>query len=100
MAMRTRWRICTREWISGRISRVPGRRPRVAWPRVAAFAGCLLPLGYIAWKFTADKLGANPIRELEIETGLWTLRLLAVTLAITPVRKATGWNALAKYRRM
>ena len=43
-----------------------------------------MPLAWIAWKFTHDKLGANPIRELEIETGLWTLRFLAITLAISP----------------
>ena len=67
---------------------------------MAVFTACLVPLGYIAWKFWRDKLGANPIRELEIETGLWTLRLLAVTLAVTPVRRALGWNWLAKYRRM
>jgi len=66
----------------------------------ALFVLCLVPLAYIAWKFVNNKLGANPIRELEIETGLWTLRLLAVTLSISPVRKATGWNWLAKYRRM
>ena len=73
------------------------------WRRVvrpALFVGCLLPLAYIGWKFSTDRLGANPIRELEIETGLWTLRLLAVTLAITPFRRALGWNWLVKYRRM
>jgi sulfoxide reductase heme-binding subunit YedZ len=64
------------------------------------FLLCLLPLAYIAWKFQQNKLGVNPIRELEIETGLWTLRLLAVTLAITPVRRAFNWNWLVKYRRM
>jgi sulfoxide reductase heme-binding subunit YedZ len=47
-----------------------------------------------------DALGANPIEELEIETGLWTLRLLAVTLAVTPVRRLSGWNGIVKYRRM
>ncbi|HTR77847.1 MAG TPA: protein-methionine-sulfoxide reductase heme-binding subunit MsrQ, partial [Gemmatimonadaceae bacterium] len=31
---------------------------------------------------------------------LWTLRGLAITLAVTPVRKLTGWGILAKYRRM
>ena len=66
----------------------------------AVFIACLLPLAYVAWKFTHDQLGANPIRELEIETGLWTLRMLAVTLSITPVRRAFGWNWLQKYRRM
>ena len=45
-------------------------------------------------------MGANPIRELEIETGLWTLRFLATTLLVTPVRRVFKWNAVAKYRRM
>lgn len=35
-----------------------------------------------------------------MRTGLWTLRLLAVTLAITPARQLLGLNALASYRRM
>lgn len=45
-------------------------------------------------------LGADPIRALEIRTGLWTLRFLAITLAVTPVREIFGLGALAKYRRM
>jgi sulfoxide reductase heme-binding subunit YedZ len=59
----------------------------------------LVPLALIGWRFYENKLGANPIRETEIQTGLWTLRLLAVTLSITPFRKSFGWNFLAKYRR-
>ena len=43
--------------------------------------------------------GADPIRELQIETGLWTRRFLAASLTITPLRHLTGWNWLAKYRR-
>src|SRR4051812_5075036 len=74
------------------------RMKRLAKP--AVFVACLLPLAWIGLKFQRDALGVNPIRELEIETGLWTLRLLAVTLAITPARRAFGWNGLAKYRRM
>jgi sulfoxide reductase heme-binding subunit YedZ len=35
-----------------------------------------------------------------VETGVWTLRLLALTLAITPVRRLTGWHGLIRYRRM
>jgi methionine sulfoxide reductase heme-binding subunit len=79
-------------------ARQPGHAARVVKP--ALFGACLVPLAYIGWKFATDRLGANPIRELEIETGLWTLRLLAATLAITPVRRAFGWNWLVKYRRM
>jgi methionine sulfoxide reductase heme-binding subunit len=64
------------------------------------FVAAFLPLAWIAWRFFHDELGANPIRELEIQTGLWTLRLLAITLAITPARRLFGWNGLVKYRRM
>ena len=64
------------------------------------FFVALVPLAYIAWKFFNDKLGANPIRELEIQTGLWTLRFLAITLSVTPARRLFGWNWLVKYRRM
>ena len=66
----------------------------------AVFVAALLPLAWIAWKYFQGHLGANPIRELEIETGLWTLRMLAITLAVTPVRELLGLGALAKYRRM
>jgi methionine sulfoxide reductase heme-binding subunit len=45
-------------------------------------------------------LGADPIRELELETGRWTLRMLAAALAVTPLRLLTGVNALVKLRRM
>jgi methionine sulfoxide reductase heme-binding subunit len=54
----------------------------------------------VAWRLTHDELGANPITELEIETGLWTLRFLACTLAVTPIRRLSGWNGIVKYRRM
>ena len=71
-----------------------------------AFALCLVPALLLAWRFwgvTHDRpeaLGADPVREAEIFTGLWTLRFLAITLAVTPVRELLGLGALAKYRRM
>ena len=70
------------------------------------FALCLGPAALLAWDLWGathgrpDALGANPIREAEIFTGLWTLRFLAITLAVTPVRELFGIGALAKYRRM
>jgi len=76
------------------------RRVKSGAAKAALFLLCLVPLAYIGWKFRTDRLGANPIRELEIETGLWTLRFLAITLSVTPVRKAFNWNWLVKYRRM
>lgn len=72
------------------------------------FVICLMPAAQIAWNLfqvvrgTAEltDLGANPINKVEILTGLWTLRFLAITLAVTPVRELTGVGQLAKYRRM
>jgi methionine sulfoxide reductase heme-binding subunit len=64
------------------------------------FLVCLIPAAWIAWAFFSGHLGVNPIRDAEIQTGLWTLRFLAIALAVTPARRITHWNVLAKYRRM
>ena len=45
-------------------------------------------------------LGANPIEFITRSTGLWTLVFLCITLAVTPVRRLTGLNALLRFRRM
>jgi sulfoxide reductase heme-binding subunit YedZ len=64
------------------------------------FVLCLVPAAYLTWAVLTNNLGANPIREAEVQTGLWTLRFLAIALTVTPLRRLTGWNQLSKYRRM
>ena len=64
------------------------------------FLICLVPAAWIAWAVFTGHLGVNPIREAEIQTGLWTLRFLAIALAVTPARRITHWNEIGKYRRM
>ena len=59
-----------------------------------------MPVFWLAYAAFTDALGANPIETITNETGVWTLRFLAVTLAITPLRKLTRWNVLIRYRRM
>ena len=49
--------------------------------------------------FGSRYLGADPVKAAEHQLGEWTLRLLFATLAITPLRRLTGWNWLAKHRR-
>ena len=92
-----------------RVKRASGTRsPWRAHERAVknvVFALCLVPLAWLAWEtwhvFQGSlALGANHIRELEIQTGLWTLRFLAITLAVTPVRQLSGIGVLARYRRM
>ncbi|HET9643454.1 MAG TPA: protein-methionine-sulfoxide reductase heme-binding subunit MsrQ [Burkholderiaceae bacterium] len=64
------------------------------------FALCLLPLAHLVYGVVMDTLGANPAEALIRRSGDWTLRLLCVTLAITPLRQWTGQHALARFRRM
>jgi sulfoxide reductase heme-binding subunit YedZ len=45
-------------------------------------------------------LGANPIEALLHELGRWGLKFLLLTLAITPVRRFSGWTWLPRFRRM
>ena len=66
------------------------------------FLLCLLPAVFVvtdAFELTG-RLGANPIEEILDRFGNWGLRLIMVTLAVTPLRRLTGWNWLARFRRM
>lgn len=63
----------------------------------------LLSLGPAVWlvaRGIRGDLGVNPAETLQLETGLWALRFLLLTLAVTPVRRLTGWNRIIQYRRM
>jgi methionine sulfoxide reductase heme-binding subunit len=64
------------------------------------FIAALGPLAWLLWAFRTDNLSVNPLSDITNETGLWTLRFLCITLAITPLRRLTGWNAAIKFRRM
>jgi sulfoxide reductase heme-binding subunit YedZ len=73
---------------------------RVRAAKAAIFVAALAPAVRLAWRAATDDLGANPIEAVTLATGRWTLRLLLVTLAVTPVRRLTGWNRLISFRRM
>ena len=61
--------------------------------------GPVLLLGAAALELY-DTLGANPIDKITDVTGVWTLRFVLLTLAVTPLRRLTGWNVLVRFRRM
>jgi methionine sulfoxide reductase heme-binding subunit len=69
------------------------------WKPIVFVLG-LVPLGYLAWGAATGALGANPIERITRATGEWTLRFLLLTLAITPLRRLTGWNGANRFRRM
>lgn len=64
------------------------------------FASALLPLVYYLHGALTNGLGANPAEALTRGTGDWALRMLCLTLAVTPLRQWTGWVSLARLRRM
>jgi sulfoxide reductase heme-binding subunit YedZ len=68
--------------------------------KLLVFALALIPFGSLAWRLYRADLGVNPAETLQLETGIWTLRFLILTLAVTPMRRVTGWNRIIQYRRM
>jgi sulfoxide reductase heme-binding subunit YedZ len=66
----------------------------------AAFAASLVPAAWLVWALVTGSLSANPLSDVTNETGVWTLRFVCITLAVTPLRRLTGWNSLIRFRRM
>jgi sulfoxide reductase heme-binding subunit YedZ len=67
------------------------------------FLLCLVPLGLLtarAFGIAGESLGANPIEEVLHTLGLWALRFLMFTLAITPLRDLIGKPWPLMLRRM
>ncbi|HYM25477.1 MAG TPA: protein-methionine-sulfoxide reductase heme-binding subunit MsrQ [Vicinamibacterales bacterium] len=79
------------EWTSARITKAV--KPLV-------FLASLGPVAWLVWAAFTGNLSANPLSDITNETGVWTLRFLCITLAITPLRRVTGWNAAIRFRRM
>lgn len=66
------------------------------------FLLCLLPAALVvgdAFGITGQ-LSANPVEDILDRFGNWTIRLIMITLAVTPLRQITGWNWLTRFRRM
>jgi sulfoxide reductase heme-binding subunit YedZ len=72
---------------------------RVSTVKGVLFALALMPFLVIAWRVVEGNL-VEPIEYITRATGDWTLYMLCITLAVTPLRKLSGWNWLARMRRM
>jgi sulfoxide reductase heme-binding subunit YedZ len=53
-----------------------------------------------AWPALTGNFSPNPLEDITHQTGLWSLRFLCVTLAMTPLRRLTRWNGAIRFRRM
>lgn len=74
---------------------------RFVW-KPAVFVLCLLPVLLLlgdTFEITGS-LGANPVEEIQDRLGNWGLRFIMIALAVTPLRRLTGWNWLLRFRRM
>lgn len=67
--------------------------------RVLLHIGALLPLVILVWDYTQGQLTANPIREIQLRTGRYTLLLLTLSLACTPVYNFTRLRYVLLLRR-
>lgn len=68
--------------------------------KVLVWLLALLPFLRLLYLGATSQFGANPLEFVTRSTGTWTLVMLCVTLAITPLRKLTGWHWLLRLRRM
>src|ERR1700733_4967668 len=70
------------------------------WTKGVVFLICLVPLGVLIREAFTGGLGSNPTQFLEHATGDWTLRFVAIPLAVTPLRKILRAPQLIRFRRM
>ncbi len=76
------------------------RAGRFAPLKFVVFLGVLTPAAWIAIEAQQGWLGSRPVTEAIHQTGLWAIRLLAMTLAVTPLRGAMRWPKLVSVRRI
>lgn len=68
--------------------------------KAVVFAAALIPAAALALDAFRGDLTANPIEYITHTTGDWAIRFLVITLAVTPIRRLTGWNPVIQLRRM
>ena len=74
--------------------------PAIVRLKMLVFVLALLPLAKLMVNGLMDHLGANPIERILRRTGFWTLTMLTLTMAVTPLRQLTGRIWIGRFRRM
>ncbi|MGY4516457.1 sulfoxide reductase heme-binding subunit YedZ [Lysobacter sp. HA18] len=94
--------------LSAAVARPVRRRtePGVVIAKAVVHVLALLPAAWLAWQIRNEvqlgtgALGADPVAAIEHFLGLWAIRFLMITLAVTPLRQLTGKAVLLRFRRM
>ena len=76
------------------------RQGRFSWFKTVALAGCGTPASVVAVWLATNDLGSRPVKAALLWMGLWTVRFVLITLAITPAARALDWPRLLLLRRM
>src|SRR5260370_41138465 len=76
------------------------RGGQVSWLKLAVFLALSAPGLWTLSSYVEGNLGARPLTEVIHQTGLWTIRFLLISLAITPLRRSLRWPRLVLVRRM
>src|SRR3954469_20883979 len=68
--------------------------------KIVLFLAALVPVALLVRGALTGTLGVNPAETIQLQTGRWALKFLLLSLAVTPVRRLTGWNVVIQFRRM
>lgn len=74
---------------------------RARWRSASVWLLYVVGLVPAVWQFylgATGNLGADPVKTFELALGLWAIRFLILTLAVSPARELFGLN-LVRYRR-
>ncbi|MCX5514603.1 protein-methionine-sulfoxide reductase heme-binding subunit MsrQ [Kaistia algarum] len=75
------------------------RRGAFSWIRAIVFVGVFLPGLWLLSRAAAGTLGPRAMIEINHQAGLWAVRFLLLTLAVTPLRHVWQWPELVFVRR-
>ena len=76
------------------------RTGRFSVLKLVVFLAVFAPGLWTVVLYAEGRLGARPLTEIIHQTGLWTLRFMLISLAITPLRRTLQWPRLVLVRRM
>jgi methionine sulfoxide reductase heme-binding subunit len=76
------------------------RAGRLSALKLATFIAILVPAIWLAMQAAFGTLGSKPVTEAIHQSGDWAVRILLVSLIITPLRFIASWPGLIAVRRM
>ncbi|MDG4719318.1 MULTISPECIES: sulfite oxidase heme-binding subunit YedZ [Thalassospira] len=67
--------------------------------KLAVFVALLVPGAWLLWPVVSQAGATIPVKEAILQSGDWTIRILLISLLITPLRRITRFSKLVQVRR-